>query len=537
MEDERHDKICQRILERHADALDAELQFVKWCSTARVDAELAAACVSSRAVRNLQSRAFLAATVSGDVRVHDVVFRSILAVVNVTHHRELAFRDKFDAFIRAEEERGELLVRRVCRLHSSLLLRLLRVDRRPSFVYAAALARLNETPREVFGDLVETARALASAPDWSGREIEIRAIIESVEAVYTLASANSGVDAARKSLQANIEALALLGSSLAASGDLLRDLRHHHAKMLERLGRYDDAETQFRAILVDHPTFSAARLQLGRILQKTRRSSEALLQCREILAQNDAGHSVPPAVLLETLRIFAGEGSIDELRALEPVIMRSVARARDLDRGHAFQLIASVSQKTHFNMPDLTLRLFDAIEWRDSVPASDSERFDWAQAHKAAAKAMESGDRRRREFLLAADEVYAGIVAPKTFQRIQHADALILLGRFVDANSRLEQVSERERNSFWWQRKAQALSGMGQSTEAHEAINKAIEGIPDMKFRAAFLHDRFVIRKALAHPGAVGDLYAAIGALPPEEKYRLQLEAELKRETEGWGRG
>ncbi|WP_375767238.1 hypothetical protein NR798_36980 [Archangium gephyra] len=530
IEDERHDKVCQRILLRHRAPLADELEFVKWCDEARFDAELAAVCVSGLAVRNLQKRAFLAATTSGDVRVHDVVYKSIRAVISVSRERESLFREKLDEFIRTEHERGDLLVRRVTRVHANLLLRLLRSDRRPSFVYAAALARVSNTPLEVFADPVATARALAASNHWLGREIEIRAVIESVEALYTLTSASRGADSARTSLQTNITALEILCGSLAASGELLRDLKHHHAKMLERLAKYEQAEAEFREILLDHPTFAAARLQLARILEKTRRSRESLEQCREILARYEADeNSVSSAVLLETLRLLASQGSPGELAAQEPVIMRSLARARDLDRGHAFQLIASVAQKTHYTMPELTLRLFDAIEWRDSVPASDSERFNWAQAHKAAAKATEASDPRRREFLLAADEVYAGIASSNSYQKIQHAEALILLDRFADADSRLEQVPERDRNWFWWQRKAQALQGMMQSAQALNAINRALDGLQDKKFMPAFLRDRFVIRKALSDPDAEEDLRQAISELPLDNKYRRELEAELAR--------
>jgi tetratricopeptide (TPR) repeat protein len=528
IEDERHAKACDRILQRHTSDLGVELQFVKWCGASRFDAELAAACVSSRAVANLRKRAFLAATASGDVRVHDVVYRSIQAVVEVAPEREAAFRDSLDGFIRTEQERGDLLVRRAARLHSGLLLRLLRSGPRPSFIYAVALGRTAETSSEVFGDIVAAAKQLASERTWHGREVEVRALIESVEAVYTLTSVASGTEAARESLKRNIVALQLLCGSPAASGEMLRDLRHHHAKMLERLGRYGDAETEFRSILSDYPRFTAARLQLARILEKTSRKSESLTECRGILSIHEADEgAVPSAVLLETLKLVAGQGSHAEVQALQPVMMRSVARAHDLDRGHAFQLIASVSQKTHYTMPELTLGLFAAIDWGDSLPASDSERFDWAQAHKAAAKAVGISDPRRNEFLSAADEVCSAIASPNGYQKIQHSEALILLGRHRDANSRLDEVAERDRKPFWWQRKAQALSGLERHAEALEAINAALQGGADKKFNAAFLHDRFLFRRALSDPNATDDLRAAIAALPAGDKYRIQLEAEL----------
>lgn len=211
----------------------------------------------------------------------------------------------------------------------------------------------------------------------------------------------------------------------------------------------------------------------------------------------------------------------------EALIMSSLARAREVDRSLAFRLIAAVAIKIWFTMPDLVQRMFDAIEWRDFVPASDSERFDWAQAHKLAAKTLDKGDARRREFLLTAIDTYEGIKNPKDFYRAQYAEALILMGHYGQANAKLDKVADGNREKFWWQRKAQALLGLKQGEQALEAINNAIAGLTDDKNRPAFLTDRYRIRSLLSDPMAREDLKAAIDNLLPGDKYRLSLEKEL----------
>ncbi|WP_437815025.1 hypothetical protein [Sorangium sp. So ce1078] len=178
-------------------------------------------------------------------------------------------------------------------------------------------------------------------------------------------------------------------------------------------------------------------------------------------------------------------------------------------------------------MPELVSRMFETIEWRDSAPASDGERFDWAQAHKQTAKAIGLDDPRRREFLAAADEAYRSIAAPTPYHRVQHAEALILLRQFAAADARLEEVPAAGRESFWWQRKAQALVESGRAAAARDAIDRALELLKDPKFRAAFLADRSRIRTALADAAAGEDLEAAIDLLPPGDKHRAKLEAEL----------
>ena len=98
LEDDRNEKVCRRILTRHAAALSTELEFVRWCNRARMDAELLAVCASRLAAKNLLERGFLAATAPGDVRVHDIVYRSIRAVVEVSPAREQLFRDRLESF-------------------------------------------------------------------------------------------------------------------------------------------------------------------------------------------------------------------------------------------------------------------------------------------------------------------------------------------------------------------------------------------------------------------------------------------------------
>jgi len=467
IEDDRHNKVCQRILIRHREALAVELEFVKWCGGSRFDSELAAVCVSNRAVSNLQKRGFLSATVSGVIRVHDVVYQSICAVIDVSAQREAAFRDKLDNFIRTECENDKSVLHRIVNLHSPLLKRVLLSDPRPSFVYAVALARTSDTTLDLLGEPVAVAKAIAAYDQWNGREIEIRAVIETIEASYTITSANQGTEAARSFLQHNIAALELLGGSPAANGELLRDINHHYAKMLVRLGKLQEAESEFRTILSHDPTFSAGRLQLGRILEKTGRKQDALDECKNIIIQHEipeAPVSVP--VLLEALHLAATLGTSYDLMPYEAVIMSTLAKARELDRALALRLIAKVAQKTWFTMPQLVSRMFDSIEWRDAVPTTDSERFDWAQAHKATAKVTDVGDSRRREFLIAADETYKSIVVVNSYYIIQHAEALILLERFDDANVLLDEVSVNKREAFWWQRKAQALFGLKQADAA-----------------------------------------------------------------------
>jgi len=372
MEDERHVKICQRILTRHQQALAIELDFVRWCNSPRFVSELAAVCASPLVRSNLGKRGFLAATVSGDIRVHDIVYNSICAVIDEPVQRERTFCEKLDRFIVSECGNERSLLRHIAHLHAPLLRRLVTSHRRPSFVYAVALVRTSDFPTQILGDPVVEATALARCSNWIGREIDLRAIIEVVEALYTITSTEHGTAAAREVLERNIEALEILVQAAAATGYLLRDIKHHHAKMLVRLQKVDEAETEFLALLAEDPTFSATRLQLVRIFEKKRQKDEALQHCKYILFQHRTNpESVSASVLLESLRHLVSLGTTDDLTGHESQILSSVKEVREFDKGLALRLVAFVASKTWYIMPNLATRVFDSIEWRDAAPAAD----------------------------------------------------------------------------------------------------------------------------------------------------------------------
>ncbi len=203
-----------------------------------------------------------------------------------------------------------------------------------------------------------------------------------------------------------------------------------------------------------------------------------------------------------------------------------------MDSALALRLIASVAQKIWFTMPQLVSRMYDTIEWRDVVATSNSERFDWAQAHKAAAKVMNYDDLRRRDLLESANENYKSIVEPNSYHIIQHAEALILLEKFDEANDLLERVPDSKKVAFWWQRKAQALLGLGLTDKAVDAINNGLHDLGDQKYKPAFLHVRYLARISLSDPSAIEDLEMAINSLPPDDKYRKELESELLKRTQ-----
>jgi hypothetical protein len=386
-----------------------------------------------------------------------------------------------------------------------------------------ALARNGDDSIALLGDPWEAAGALTGKASLAGASLEIRAVIEAVEALHTLRTDYRSKDEAKTGLRRDIAALTLLLEHDGLLAEQRKMLQHHYAKMLVQLDQEETAEKLFRSLLENDSKFAAARLQLARLLK----GDEAVVECDAILAQHETDpETVSLNVLLETFRVLA-LNDVDMTR-YEARIMASIEHAGELDLAVAIGVVSQIAQRIHFKSPDLVLRMFSAIEW-SAVAAAPSDRFDWAQAHKFAAKAARAKAQSPKQFLDAAVEAYRQAPRSKPYHRTQFADALIELNRYTEANEELELVPAAKRDVFFWQRKAQALHGMGEPSLALAAINSALDSLTakDERYRSTFLADRSRIRLALGDADALSDLETAIALLSPGDKNRERLEAVL----------
>lgn len=533
-EDEQHGKVCQRILVRHSGALSDELAFVRWVDTPRFDSELARASVSTLAVANLKKRDFLTVAQAGYVRVHDVVFKAIKHVVHVDLQKATTFTQRLSEFIEISSELEDGVLDRLGRRHGELFARLLAAQASAPLVYAVGLSRRADVDVNLLGDPCAMANAIAESQRGAARQIEIRAIIEAIEARYTIRASRGDRDAAKLALETDIDAFDQLLNSSAVPGEMQREVRHHRAKMLIRLDRETEAHTEFEEIVAEAPGFAAGRLQLSRVLLKLKRSQDAAQEAWRIVeqARSDPTH-VSMSVLLEALRVIVDVegGTLDRRFACQDDIEAALRRASMTDMAIAFRLVASIASKMSYNAPEIVEKLFELVDWMEYLPTTDGERFDWGQAHKAFAKAIGSADARYSKSLVAADEAFSGIDRPTGYQATQHAETLILLERFGEARARLEQVPTADHGEFWQQRMSQALYGEGRYDEALAAIDVAIQLTNNgSKYLPAFLRDRAIAKRARGDADALMVLERVRDLLPAGSQFRLQVEQEVN----GW---
>jgi hypothetical protein len=377
---DQNEKVCRRVLKQHLPALEDELAFFLWCDSASVDAALLAGCVSPLAAQNLKTRQVLAAASDRAIRLHDIVFESAKSEVNLTESQVARYRGMLDQFIINEDKKDNLVLERVARRHHDLLSRELARARGPAILYSLARARMDPSILNTFGDLLSDARVIGGSV---ANEIAVRAIVEAIEATYSLTAEEKTKKEAQERLRSLMPAFEMIEkASLPQS--LRQDIRHHRGKMLTRLDEFDEAEMIFRELLTENASLHATKLQLIRLVVRDRKT-EAMAMAEDLvgLPVGEVPPTIAIAAWVEVARMSpeAVSNRIDEIR----ITLRSASAGLV---AAAYGLVAKVGSYLAYNYPDAALALFDEIKDGEPTFRTDRERLDWARSHVVAAKAL-----------------------------------------------------------------------------------------------------------------------------------------------------
>ncbi|HVH40522.1 MAG TPA: hypothetical protein VM764_10880, partial [Gemmatimonadaceae bacterium] len=208
LEDDLHRKVLRRVLRRQSEELSDELALVRWLAAPRFHEELAK-LASMLATGNLDRRGFLAGTTPGYVRVHDLVFKAILAETTISDAQDQRFAERMARLIRDESDTDRLLLQRLARGQSALFKRLARNRPDPAFTYMVALARSGEDSIAILESPWKAAGKLVERTELENASLEIRSVIETVEALNTLRTDYQTKDEARAGLERDVDALTL----------------------------------------------------------------------------------------------------------------------------------------------------------------------------------------------------------------------------------------------------------------------------------------------------------------------------------------
>src|SRR5690606_26315162 len=133
-------------------------------------------------------------------------------------------------------------------MHADFFMRITSNHGRPEFVYMVAMHRAAASAIPLLGDPAAAASELTRLASPHERMLEIRAVVEVVEALYTLRDAYHSKKEARNGLSVDIQALATLLQIAGLSDGQVSMLQYHRAKMLSRLDARGEVACKHEAI-------------------------------------------------------------------------------------------------------------------------------------------------------------------------------------------------------------------------------------------------------------------------------------------------
>lgn len=541
--DDRRQKVCERILEQHKKALATEFAFISWCNSPIIDGALLAEACGPMSEEQLQARRFATPNADGTVRLNDLTLRSIRTVGRHSSADADTFLESLTRLVeRVANARGERLVLlRIARIHREHVRSLItgtapasaRQRAAMRFLYASCWnGRADLGP---LGDPVQEAQDLHRDGNADGSDIRVRAIVETIEKTYWHAL-REGKKQARQRLEALLPAFDHLNQNQELSRELLEDIAFHQAKAWSWCGKTNDAETAFRKLLVGKPGEAATHLQLGKLhggraLGKPGPDADATIVAFSSIVVLPP-ESVATTVTLDGFGLLALVGHESALPLLIQHRDRLLQELRSaLSKGLAqpYSIVAKLMGAFWFHAGDALDSVFATIAGRPAPMESDDDIFAWAQAQKQYAKNLLDRDHdveNVRSLLQGAIAAYEQIEKLVWRQPVQFAEALLLTAQHARALAVLD-AEGVERSCHWFHRRAQALRGLNQLTDALNDIDAALANA-EQKFKAAFLEERYEIRRRAGDAGATSDLERAHDECAPG-KYK----DELRRRREG----
>jgi tetratricopeptide (TPR) repeat protein len=531
--DEKYQRLADRILTRHKSQLANEIALLALGNASRVDTRLWNAVCGPHSVRALRQRGMLVTSTSEVVRVHDLVFASARTLHDGSSATVAAGAS---ACVESLDDDDGTLLDRVARMHRDLFERLAIAPGTTAAIrYGFALGRPRQRDSLLL-EAVSAARKLAGKAFEPATTMVVRAALESLEALYTSTKDAAGsAEEARRVLGALFDAYDDIARVRYMPDALAGEVTHHRAKMQLWLQRTDEARAAFEELVRADPSHAAARLQLARIHADRGDGPAARAQVDAILALPDASTAKVLAAFVLLKSKALRQDLLAIVRHYEALFLRSFERALSHGQEQAVGVIASLGGDLWYEARPLLVKVARIV--RD-IPFLPSRRamFEWAQCLKHCAKAIADTDPgASRGMLHQAKEAYAAAALTREYELTQRAECLILLGDGVAAGLVLERVPQGERGVHWQHRRAQSLRLSQDLSAALQAVDAAL-AIAEERFKSAFLHERYAIRRAANDSGAQEDLREAI-AKCGSVRYHAALEAELQALAQQNGRG
>lgn len=527
-------RLYERILGRLRSNLERELSVFAWGDQPICDAEFLRYAIKPGGIRNLQSNALTAVDRASVIRIHDIVFAAMRGSEWCNERRAAELDDALELYITSLTRGDTHNLQTVAATHRRTLeTRIAAGDRRPAYQYAlifawdAAEADVSSLP-----DPIGLARGVRDAAGPT-KDMQIMLVIETVEALFRYEREIEGSTEAKRKYRERLSIFDILDATPDLSLRQRVEITHHRGKLHRAIGEGSEAAILFERVLESEVPLSEAKLQLVRLYSKepNRNVERAKNLADELVASIVAGgeglSSSVTLGLIEALH-WAGEDWANKIfEANYNLFMAHVSRGLLAGIPQAFETLASIVRNWWWTSPERIKEISDLLNTASAYDIrEDRGRGAYAEIQQNLAKARfgEEADKHQKLAL----EGFEALRRPSAYQRRNHAETLLALGRFREADSILRGITDPESQPFVAFSRSKANVGLGKLEEAlafADAAVAASEG-RNARFKPSFLEQRFEVRNRMDDDKALDDLVDAINLAQPP--LREKLEARLR---------
>ena len=487
--------MAKRLLARHLSAVGPELKFFAWCDGTSVDSGFFRSRFGVAGVRKLGERAMTVPAQDDVVKLHQLVYSAVVRLWDEGTFTidESRFEADLVGYITETANPKGLPFFRVVNRHRKLIERQLEKNPGPgplryAYFHGYKLGELR-------GDLLGVPEREVAAVCLGGAErMAVLSLMEAIELEYRRERARDR-SSAENTLEQRLPIYEeLMGESV---DNRIHDIvRHHRAKTLLKLGRKDEARDEFRALMDSMEVAFQAKLQVARLSEDDPETVRDLV-VSIIEAERTSPGTVPMSVLLEAFntlrRGVLGSHAGDVQNQYRAYMAQQIKAAACLGEDQPIRTFAAVGVDWAFTDESLFLEVLQVIDVGDPIEAEDDEqRIAIGRILTAAGKQhLRNGqvlDANAR--FEGADAFYSALQDPGPFARTHHADTLIRLSRFDEAEEVLNAVPEGERESYWRLRRSEVYRGKGDYSGALQCIDVALQDDGLGRRRATFLESQ-----------------------------------------------
>lgn len=529
-EDDKNQKLAERLLGRLQGSLATQLSFLKACKTKIIDLDFAKASIKPIGIRKLIKSTIVTKSNLGFLKVHDVIFEALTSLD--TEQTDLSSLLKY-YLENAEAERWSAFLR-VSHRHQKLIYSLYRSTGDIIYLYSHLIASvpsvLNKSEIATPSDQFEKINSYFPKIE----RIQISTLIESIESLYLLDKETS-IDFAKAELEKSLPIFLKLKELVTEKVELLKLVMHHYAKCLLRLDKESEAETEFATLNQKYASMYEVKLQLARIYSRSNRGEEAKLLIEEILDawQTESGPSI--SVALASFELVSRSSMRKYKKTLNEkysdlvalIIKESMAFGYD----HSYRAFSLFAGDWAFNHPEKFLDIFGYLPLPPlSLISDDDTKNSVGDLYREAGKIhLRMNDPKVEVYLSLALDFYESVIRRKHFHVRRIAETHCLLGQYeISEKICLELLDNNDKDPFVYFWLSKSLFGMNKFPEALERIDVGINKLRDYpdSFQASFLEVKSDIHRALGLEDYIELLEAGVHK-SDSPKYISQLEEKI----------